>query len=145
MSEETYEQKYKREAAEARAKAKKAFETYKADKTKKAKVTVIKADKERGTEGFTDYEYLDWVKETETERRTKTTSFRVFASRDGIYHHTSTSKSQKFLVVSGPLKGTRQTDEDDNYVLFNRNSSWRGGKDSKVPKCVLVHVGSLKA
>ena len=69
--------------------------------------------------------------------RTTTFHFDVKGKLERVYQRSS--KSQLFLVVSGPLAGKRIKDENEDYVLFNRNG--RFGKD--VPKCVLVHKGSL--
>ncbi len=83
-----------------------------------------------------DYIFHEWTKETDEMVRTKTTTFR-FDGKE-IYHYQTTTKSQKFLVVNGPLSGQRITAENPDYTLFNRaNRDW--GKGDKTPNCVLVH------
>lgn len=83
----------------------------------------------------------DGTKTTAADVRVKTTTFTFKKGAKTPYMvHVTTSKSQLFLVVSGPKAGQCITDTDENYLLFNRNG--RHGKD--VPKCVLVHRGSLK-
>jgi hypothetical protein len=131
--------RWEREKREESARAQKAFDAYQADKTKKAKIESHKADKARGWKAYKSYEYHDWTKETNKEVRTRTTTFDVYP--DEVRMHVRNEKRQKFLVVCGPLAGTCQTDENDDYVLYNRNASY--GKKTH-PKCVLVHLDSLK-
>jgi hypothetical protein len=137
FNDETSEQRearWAREEAEALAKAQKAWETYKTQKP------IEKHHDRDGRE--TTYTFLDWVKETDTERRTKTTWFRLQGGKV-VYMSSSTAKKQKFLVVSGPKAGERLTDEDEDYVLFNV-ASMNYGRKIQAPRCVLVHKSSFK-
>lgn len=101
--------------------------------------------KRKPDEKYLDKEIQDYTFMDETVERAgvvleKRTEFRFF--KDGrVIMRKLASKSQRFLVVNGPKAGKRITDNDEDYVLFNRNG--RYGKD--VPKCVLVHRSSLKS
>ena len=131
MSEERWEERYEREAREATAKAKKAWET------KYKRLTPLEKNKE---DTYTEYVFDEGTVTTDKAELVKTTRFRVM--KDGeVYMSKLVNKSQLFLVVSGPLKGKRIKHDysGKHYVLFNRNG--RYGKN--VPKCVLVHVGDL--
>lgn len=137
MSEETWEQRYERERAAHEAKAKKAWE-----KTYKFKKDEAKRQRDKQRE-ITSYEFLDWTKETETERKTKTTRF-TFEDGGRVWMHSSVSKQQKFLVVSGPLAGKRLVDDNPDYVLYNCAYFNRGSaKKNDVPRVVLVHRSSF--
>jgi hypothetical protein len=135
-AQDTWAQKYEREDKEREAQARKAWETY-----KKRKPT----SKEKWG-GCTEYVFDEGTTETAKAVLVKTTRFRFV--KDGkktkLYMSKLVSKSQLFLVVSGPLKGKRIKDNNQDYVLFNRNSGWRGASKGDVPKCVLVHRSAFE-
>lgn len=83
--------------------------------------------------------FLDSVVEKENAVETRTT--RLTWGEDGLMRVWSgVSKSQRFLCVNGPLAGQKIEDDNEDYVLYNRNG--RYGKE--VPKCVLVHKDAFK-
>jgi hypothetical protein len=90
--------------------------------------------------------FLDWVKETDDEVKTKTTVFTFFAKNKGAveYMHSYTSKSQRFFVATGPLAGQRKTVEQagEDYYLFNYST--RDWKNEGIPHVILVHKDNLK-
>lgn len=140
--EESWPARRAREERERAAKAKAAFEKYKADKTRKPK-------KERWNQGddpFTDYIYDEGTTETESAVTSKTTTFRVGDSGD-VRMFKNTQKRQKFLCVNGPLAGQRITDDRDNgYLIFNcaYRSGRRSRDEAKVPSAVLVHKSAFE-
>lgn len=122
------------------AEAKKAWEKYK-DLVPKDKYQ----NEHSGKVVETIYVFEDWVKETEAERKTKTTTFRIGEKSDQFCMFSSTSKSQKFLVVSGPLAGQRVVEQDHpDYVLFNLSGRHKVPKGLDVPSCVLVHKDAFE-
>lgn len=143
MAEETWEQKWAREEKERAAKAKKAWAIYQADKTR----TLLEKRRDRRDKEWV-YDYQDWVKETESERRVKTTRFTVHDSGK-VSMWSTTSKSQKFLCVNGPLAGKRVVQDvrvepkTGEYKLYNTANREYPDKGD-IPQCVLVHRDSLK-
>jgi hypothetical protein len=135
VSEETWQQKYEREEREHQVKAKKAWETV----YKKRKPT--STDK---WDTYKEYVFDEGTVTTGSAVVVKTTRFR-FMKDGNVYMSKLQNKRQLFLVVNGPLKGQRITDENEEYVLFNRNSAWRGGGKGEIPKCVLVHRSAFEA
>ena len=134
MSEETWEQKFERERKEQTEKAKAAWE-----KTYKARKAEAKREK---FNGGVDYTFDEGTVVKDDKVLEKRTEFRFFD--DGhVAMWKRTSKSQRFLVVSGPKAGQRITDDNPEYVLYNINGSYRGAK-SAPPRCVLVHRASLR-
>lgn len=137
---ETHEQRMKRWDEEEKvrlAKAQKLYEQYKADKRKPSETY-----KDRDG-GHTSYTYDEGTKDSDKEIKRTTRTFRVSGGKVQ-YMNVSTNTKQKFLVVNGPLKGKKITDENEDYVLFNRNSAWRGASKGDVPKCVLVHRSAFE-
>lgn len=127
--EESWKQRHERQVREDTEKAKKAWAKYKDRKP-------IEDDKEGPGRRVT---FFDRIVDAPKEHRVHTTSFRFY--EDGTMYVTkSVEKRQKFLVVNGPLAGQRIQDNNQDYVLFNRNGyDWK----NKTPKCVLVHRSSL--
>ncbi len=140
---EELEAQYERESREREAKAKALWENeYKNRKPTKVEPLMRVSAKRKEVKVGDDYIFHEWTKETDEMVRTKTTTFR-FDGKE-IYLYQTTTKSQKFLVVNGPLAGQRVTDSNPDYILFNRSSrDWQKG--DKTPNCVLVHKSSFKS
>ena len=90
--------------------------------------------------------FLDWVRETESKVKTKTTNLTMNKkSREMLYIHSFISESQRFLVISGPLAGQKKTLEEvgDDYQWFNNAGSPRF-RDKNIPHAIFVHKSSFK-
>lgn len=131
---ETREEQFARERKEATAKAKAVWEkSYKSRKPSEKSVS----------KGFCiDYTFDEGTVVKDDVVIKKRTEFRFFDDGNVMMWKCS-SKSQRFLVVSGPKAGQRITDDNPEYVLYNINGSYRGAK-SAPPRCVLVHRASLR-
>lgn len=148
-TEEEIRARHLREAEERDA-AQKAHEQLQSDRAK-AQLAAYLADKKRKPVradwgGNLVYRFEEDLRETDTAVRYNETEF--FVSKDGtvrIFKKTSTS--QKFLVVSGPMKGKRIIHDytDPEYVLYNCSYSTnrRSKKEAVAEKCVLVHKSSF--
>lgn len=134
-----WKKKYEEEERKRKIKAQKAWD----EKYSKLKPQETWKDKEGGQTRIT---FLDWVKETDDEVKTKTTMFTFYTKNKGSveYMHTSTSKSQRFFVATGPLAGQRKTVEQagEAYYLFNYSS--RDWNNEGIPHVILVHKDNLK-
>lgn len=132
--EETWKERHDREYAAYISKANKAWET------KYKKLTPSRKTKEGGS---LTLEFEDWTKETDEERRVKTTTFRLSKGDvEGMW--VNVSRQQKFLCVNGPQAGKRLVNADEEYVLYNCAEYNRGtSKEAAKPRCVLVHRTSF--
>lgn len=90
--------------------------------------------------GTVDIEFEDWVEETNRERRTKVTTFRFDPRGKLHWMFSSISKAQKFLVANGPLAGRHITNDNPDYVRFNRNDA-----TDDVLRCVLIYRPSIES
>lgn len=140
-TEETWEQRHEREQREWEEKNARLWAKYKDRKDgKKEKLA-------RAGGGTAEYDitFHDWTKETDDEVRTKTTMFRFDKKGKLIGAWSSTTKSQRFLAVNGPLAGKVVTVEEagDPYWTYNCAAYGRSG-DRAAPKVILVHESAFK-
>lgn len=141
MSETWEEQKarWDKEAEERLVKAQEAW-----DKTYRK----LKPASKESYNGNAYYTFVDSVKETPSEVKTKSTRFTLNTKSGKIESmHTSTSKSQRFFVVGGEFAGQKRTCEqvgEDYYsyncASFNRSAGYRG---KNIPHVILIHKDLL--
>lgn len=133
---------YEREEKARMAKAALAWETKYKD--------LKPIEKDRSTDNGVkciDYVFVDWVKETDTEVKTKTTKFSIY-SNGQIRMWTGTSKASRYPAIGGPLNGqvVTATQAGDDYAWYNCGESDYGSENPKnAPKCLFIHKSQYKA